>query len=96
VKPFYLSNRSTFQIQLVPLHQGGDDPGVPARAAPRHHRRHALARLLLPAEDHRLKRQRLEIDVVLGRLACVGGAKDAVDGEEDLRRKMRSRSSSDE
>jgi hypothetical protein len=21
VKPFYLSNRSTFQIQLVPLHQ---------------------------------------------------------------------------
>jgi hypothetical protein len=23
VKPFYLSNRSTFQIQLVPLHPGG-------------------------------------------------------------------------
>jgi predicted GTPase len=34
VKPFYLSNRSTFQIQLVPLHQGTkraivyDQPGI--------------------------------------------------------------------
>jgi translation initiation factor IF-2 len=25
VKPFYLSNRSTFQIRLVPLHQGSQD-----------------------------------------------------------------------